>query len=196
MNPELSLPGEEWKPLPDFPSNFISNKGRVMSYCERGGLHTSVGWFIRTPTKDNNVYLKLNGHNVKRRVSRLLRENWSDWWKQELDDDEVVTPVRGFPGYFITSKGRVFSERQQKFLKPTHQKPYYWGITLRQGLNRKQKCFIHTLVGRHFLPYTGGFILHKEETLSYPEINFVSNLWVGTQQDNVLDTFRKGRSNR
>ena len=72
--------------------------------------------------------------------------------------------------------------------------PYTWEIKLwKDGKNHS--THIHTLVGRHFCEdYKQGlFILHKDETLPYPQINYLPNLFVGTQKDNVDDKFAKGR---
>ena len=40
----------------------------------------------------------------------------------------------------------------------------------------------------------GMLILHKDEALPFPEINYVENLWCGTQSDNRKDCVKKGRT--
>ena len=37
------------------------------------------------------------------------------------------------------------------------------------------------------------YILHKNETLNYPNVNFLDNLYVGTQKDNIIDKNIKNR---
>jgi len=37
------------------------------------------------------------------------------------------------------------------------------------------------------------FILHKDETLPYPQINYIDNLYVGTNGDNMKDMWEKQR---
>jgi hypothetical protein len=54
---------------------------------------------------------------------------------------------------------------------------------------------VYQLVGRNFLnDYKNGMqILHKNENLNYPNINFLDNLYVGTQKDNIIDKNIKNR---
>ena len=122
-------------------------------------------------------------------------------WIDQLDDDETMTPVRGFPGYFISDKGRLFSTHANKFRKPrlmckTKRRPNPYTYEVKLSLNNKtHSTHIHTLVGRHFCEgYRPGLnVLHKDETLPYPEINYKENLYIGTQGENNLDKFQKGR---
>jgi hypothetical protein len=116
-------------------------------------------------------------------------------WVEFLFDEEEAKPIKNCPGYFITNLGRIWSNRKKKWIKPTKDKKYYWSVTLRDQENKRIGLKVHTLVGRHFLSeYEPGlFILHKKETLLFPEINFVSNLWVGTNQDNIIDMYNKNR---
>ena len=116
-----------------------------------------------------------------------------------LDENEEVKLIKNHPGYFITTKGRVWSNRgkgnRSKWLTPTKGKKYYWCVTLWDVNNKRKGLKIHTLVGRHFLnEYKSGLlILHKDENLGCPEINYLENLWVGTNQDNIMDMYSKNR---
>ena len=119
-------------------------------------------------------------------------------WIKHLKDDETAKPIKGFPGYFITDKGRVYSNHSGKFLKSclmskTKRRPNPYTHQIKLG--HKVSTHIHTLVGRHFLSdYEEGLlILHKDETLPFPETHYVENLFCGTQKDNVKDKFEKGR---
>jgi hypothetical protein len=123
---------------------------------------------------------------------------------QYLEDGEECKEIPGHSGYFITTRGRVYNSKKKKWLNPVLQKTYK--DTRRNKLPQHKRyyyhCYldgkqhrIHLLVGRNFLPeYKKGlFILHKDETLSYPEINYLENLFVGTNSDNMKDMWSKGR---
>lgn len=171
-----------WKIVPLFGNYSYSNLSRLRNNKTDKILTPKRGFFT----------VRLCGTSHYLSSNQLTRDLFPNEWIKQLDEDEVFTPVRGFESYFITSKGRVWSSYSHCFLK--HRKwskpnqTYYYQVRLPGGPQ-----FVHTLVGRHFLPHTGGNILHKEETLSYPEINYVSNLWVGTQSDNLKDCVSKGR---
>ena len=113
----------------------------------------------------------------------------------QLEDDEECKELKDYPGYFITTKGRVWSsvKGNGRWLRQYKQGQYYWGVMIggRNGGNK----LIHQLVGRNFLKeYKNGMhILHKDENLNYPEINFANNLYVGTQKDNIIDKNLKNR---
>ena len=117
---------------------------------------------------------------------------------------ETFLPVKGYPNYEVSNFGRVRTVKRNTFLVPTkmppttgHSNPNKWRITLcKEG--KRYNTNIHTLVGRAFLPgYKEGLlILHKNEDLSFPEINYADNLWVGTQSDNRKDCLVKGRNNQ
>jgi hypothetical protein len=112
------------------------------------------------------------------------------------------------PGYFVSNQGRIWSEKTKKFLalspltnerreNQREVESYYYGVALRHNSGQK-RYKIHTLVGRYFLPdYEEGLcILHNREDLPYPEINYLSNLRVGTRRDNNRDMYEKGRRKR
>ena len=121
-----------------------------------------------------------------------------------LNDGEECKELPDFRGYFVTTHGRVWSNKKQKFLKEVCKegrrggKSYYYRVGLRNTLNQERWRMIHTLVGRNFLPeYRDGLcILHRDETLSYPEINYLENLWVGTRSENIRDMWEKDRRSR
>ena len=112
-----------------------------------------------------------------------------------LEEGEECKELLEYPNRFITTRGRVWCNKHQKWLKQKlverscGENSYYY---------RTWVGYTHRLVGRYFLPeYKKGlFILHKVETLSYPEINFVENLWVGNNSDNMKDMWRKGRRSK
>ena len=108
----------------------------------------------------------------------------------KTEPGEVFVPVEEAPSFLISNKGRLYNTKTKRFRKPNNRTgTYYYYFPGVEGKTYET----HSLVGRHFLPHTGGLILHKEENLSYPEINFLENLWVGTVSDNAKDAFSKGR---
>lgn len=115
----------------------------------------------------------------------------------QLENDEECKELKDYPGYFITTKGRVWSSVKGKgrWLSQYKQSQYYWGVMF-GGKSRGNKL-VHQLVGRNFLKeYKDGLnILHKDEALDYPNINFLDNLYVGTAKDNVIDKHIKNRGN-
>lgn len=109
-----------------------------------------------------------------------------------------------FPDYFITTHGRVWSNKGQRFLTGVRKEgrrggeSYYYRVGMYNTLKQCRYRYLHTLVGRYLLPeYREGLcILHRDETLSYPEINHIDNLWVGSRSDNLRDMWSKNRRSR
>ena len=182
---EHTLPGEVWRRLDDkwegLSHHYFSNFGR---------LYGTQRWRLLTLTSEGCFQLKHPGGTKKVSPSTLMRTFFPYEWIKDLDDDEEVRPIKGHPDFFITTKGKVFSWRSYSWLQPHPQLPYYWSV----GLGKKRRL-VHQLVGRNFFPEwkEGLWVLHKDEELPFPEINFLSNLWVGTQEDNERDKRDKGR---
>jgi len=141
--------------------------------------------------------LGVSGSKYKwgRSVGSLMDEVFPFWWIRDLNPQEECKEIYGFPGYYITTEGRVYSTRSHRWIEGKYKSPYYYFVVLYKD-NKKCKQHIHSLVGRNFLSEyeRGMFILHKDETLPYPEINYLHNLWVGTCKDNNIDRCKKGRS--
>jgi hypothetical protein len=122
------------------------------------------------------------------------------------DGEECKEMLPEYPGYFITTRGRVWIEKKNRWASinqektyrdkrrknPPSNKKYYSRVNINKTSTR-----IHILVGRYFLPeyQKGKFILHRDETISYPEINYLKNLWIGTNSDNMKDMWKKRRRN-
>ena len=111
----------------------------------------------------------------------------------DSSDDEEAKPIPNTSG-FITNKGRVWSGLQYDWVSMRKDTGtlYYEVFSLDNKIFR-----LHSTLGRLFLPeYEEGLhILHKDETLPLGEVNQLSNLWVGTHQDNMIDMCSKGRNN-
>ena len=176
---------EQWKQVKDFPDYSISNLGNVFSHKKDKLVSPLSGRGCNYQLWQTSTKRFLRSRNT------LMREHWKWEWIKELDDDEECTEIKNQPGYFITNKGRVWSMNKWKFLSPykVTDRDYYYKVNSVTG-------YLHTLVGRHFIShYQDGLeVCHYEENLSLPEINYVTNLWVGTHQQNSDDMVAKGRS--
>ena len=127
-------------------------------------------------------------------LSALMTKYWKYEWIKELSDDEEAKPVIGNDGYYITNKGRVFSEFYNRWLginKLHHPNIDYYTHTC---INSKRHL-THILVAEHFMEGYDSklLVLHKDETLPVPIVNQLPNLWQGTQKDNIMDAAAKGR---
>jgi hypothetical protein len=102
--------------------------------------------------------------------------------------------IEEFPNYEVSVLGKVRRKCNGRLLSVRPSVKYYYVVALRKD-NRTLHRFVHTLVGRTFLPeYREGlFILHREEELPFPQINYLTNLFVGTKKDNNRDAIEKGR---
>ena len=69
----------------------------------------------------------------------------------ELEKDEIIKEIEGFPNYLISSLGRIWSKYSNKWLTPTKNiKGNY--IRLYINLGRKNRFYVHQLVANAFLP--------------------------------------------
>lgn len=123
------------------------------------------------------------------------------------EDEECKEMLPDYPGFFITTKGRVWIVSKQRWASTSQEKTYQDSRRKNPPKNKryytrvnigKYSTRIHTLVGRYFLSeYKNGmFILHKDETLPYPQINYVENLRVGNNSDNMKDMWEKKRRDK
>lgn len=181
---------ELWKVVKGFSSYEVSNLGRVRN--SKGKILTPDKTGVSTLGR---VFLKNSKVRKTLGVSTLMCENWKWEWIKDLEEGEEVKPIRGCPQYFITNRGRVFSLNTYVWCEPSPYQNYYYQVGVRDSFGTPKNFCIHTLVGRHFLPEweEGLCILHHRETLSYPEINYPNNLWIGTKGDNNRDREKKGR---
>lgn len=114
-----------------------------------------------------------------------------------LDDeymDERWKPIVDFPwpDYWISNKGRVWSNRTQKFMYGTPTgRCGHLDVSFVYG-GRRYHRYIHCLVARAFIPNPNGYKLvrHLDDN---PDNNWVENLAWGTQLNNVQDCINNGR---
>lgn len=109
-----------------------------------------------------------------------------------LANGEEVRPIPSYPGYFVTSYGKIISTRNQLaiVLKQQPRKYGYRSVTL----YGKHKQLVHRLVASAFIgepPSPEHEIRHKDDN---PSNNHVDNLVWGTHSENMGDMVAHGRS--
>lgn len=181
----------------DFPGYIFCNSGNVISLSRSMKpclIKSKNGEYYQYRVRDKNIKL------YQFYPSTIQRKFFPYDWIELLYVNEEAKQIKDYPGYYITTKGRIWSMKQYKFITPNkvnkqgNLSSYHYKVVLGLGNNTPR---LHTLVGRNFLPdYQEGLhILHKEETLPYPEINYVENLYVGTHRDNMRDIMIKKKNN-
>lgn len=111
-----------------------------------------------------------------------------------IDDyymDEVWKPIRGYPDYWVSDKGRIYSSIKNKFIygSPNVRSGYLEVSLYNNG--RRRKTTMHRLVGEAFIPnpFNYPIVRHLNDN---PYDNFVENLEWGTQVDNMHDAMFNG----
>ena len=179
---------EEWNVIKDYPNYEISNLGNVKSIKTGKPLKPDKK---RVETL-GRVYLTNSQGRRTLGISTLLQGNWEWEWIKEIEDGEEFKKCYGFPDYYISNRGRVFSTITYSFLNPYHSHHYYYYVRI--GGKKCSPPPLHTLVGRTFLDYKeGDLILHNVETLPFPVINWVDNLHIGDYSMNNKETIEKER---
>ena len=110
----------------------------------------------------------------------------------ELFENELVKQIAGYPNYYITSFGRVWSNYNGgHWLKPSINKSQYHN-RLYVSLGRGNKKYIHQLVAQAFIPNPDN--LSEVDHIDTDETNnHVENLrWV-THQQNMENTITQNK---
>ena len=71
----------------------------------------------------------------------------------DLEENEQALIVNGYPDYYITSHGRLYSTKQHRFIGHENKRTHYIQATLLSPKNDsrpKQNAYIHELVLHHF----------------------------------------------
>jgi len=105
--------------------------------------------------------------------------------------DEQWEYIRGVQGYMISDKGRVWSEKTQKFIKPKPMDNHgHLGVSLMSGGKHIYR-YIHRLIAEAFMPNPDNLpiVRHLDDD---PSENHIDNLAWGTQRDNSYDAIRYG----
>lgn len=112
-----------------------------------------------------------------------------------MKNKEVWVPIQGYEdNYEVSNLGRVRNIKTGKVRKPTQSsQSIYHKVIILTKHNKPKGFSLSRLVGTHFLPMTGGYVLHIEEKLPEDQVNRLSNLKVGTQSQNIKESYDKGR---
>ena len=108
---------------------------------------------------------------------------------------EEWKPIVGYPGYEISSLGRIWSYKRKRLLPPKTRPNSYLSFVILCHECKSKRCSVSNLVGKAFLSgwKEGMYICHKDETLPPDKIHGVDNLWVGTPKQNTQDSVKKRR---
>ncbi len=107
--------------------------------------------------------------------------------------EEIWKPVVGFDDYEVSNLGRVRSHKSKlpRILKPRAQKSGHLQLWLRSG-GKTIAVGVHriTLIAFEGNPPEGMNCLHKDDD---PSNNCLTNLFWGTQSDNIKQMIKNGR---
>ncbi len=107
-------------------------------------------------------------------------------------EDEQWMPTDENNDYWVSTYGRIWSAKSQKFLKPKQLDSHgHVGISMYNGKKDVRYRYLHRLMGEAFLPNTEGkpIVRHLNDD---PKYNVVDNLAWGTQKDNHRDCVENG----
>jgi len=109
-----------------------------------------------------------------------------------MEQKEQWMEIEDYPDYSVSSFGNVFSSKSNKQLKIQKCTNKYLFVGLCN--NGKVKQFrVHRLVACTFLKKplnTSLCVCHKDDN---PRNNNIDNLFFGTQKENLMDMYKKGR---
>lgn len=103
---------------------------------------------------------------------------------------ELRLPIKGYEDrYEITSTGKVWSIRSQKFLAPIKgSKGRSWYVNLTSEGSKQTVFYIHRLVGMHFLTKDNEYQTDIDHKDGNPLNNDISNLRWATHSENMRNT--------
>lgn len=115
---------------------------------------------------------------------------WSNRYGRYIDP----APIPGFPNYYATYDGKIWSEKTNSFLKPSYNIKGYERIYLYcKGNGGRKRCFVHRLVAIvfHENPENKKIVDHDDE---YIFNNHGDNLYWRTAAENVKRSIELRRS--
>ena len=98
--------------------------------------------------------------------------------------------VKGYEGlYAVTSCGKVWSYKRQKFLEPQLNENGYWRVCLYKD-RKEKKYMIHRLVAEAYIPNPNNLpqVDHIDENKTH---NYINNLQWITNRDNCRKSHNK-----
>jgi len=104
-----------------------------------------------------------------------------------------VKEIIGFPNYLIDTKGNVFSDKHNGRKKLKYKYNFEYPAVVLYKNKKPISKFIHRLLGENFIPNTSNkpFICHLNDIRTD---NRLENLQWGTRGENLMDSYRNGRS--
>lgn len=107
--------------------------------------------------------------------------------------DEKWSFIKGFSGYMISNKARVWSSKTQSFLKAKRMDAQgHLGVCLYQN-GKAHYRYLHRLVAEAFIPNPNKFPIVRH-LYDQKDANEECDLLWGTMKDNAADTFRNGNA--
>jgi hypothetical protein len=214
----LNEPGEEWKPIPNWPDYEISNQarvrhvGKVITYGPHATRRIISPKLLKTSINNGYlvVYLSIPGSRKAQifYVEKAVRASFPETATlPESLPDEVWLDIRGYEGlYRVSNIGRVMSlsriiddgQGRNRFIRPRIREPVRQIGRYPEVMLAKDGCIenilVHRLVAKTFIPNPKGLpvVHHKDEDKSN---NRVENLEWTTAQGNISDWF-DARSHR
>lgn len=104
-----------------------------------------------------------------------------------------IKPIRNFPNYCATEDGRVWSQKSNRFLKPSTDSDGYKRVVLYRE-SKPHTRYVHRLVAKAFLPKPVGEGLTVDHTNNDSGDNHRKNLTWMSIKDNIVK--QKARSYR
>ena len=108
----------------------------------------------------------------------------------ELNEGEDVCQVNNYPDYYITSFGRLYSNKQKRFVSHENKKNHYIQATLlppkSSNSGHKRNAYVHELVLEHFHSTKPSDEFECDHIDGNTKNNNINNLQWLNHQDNLL----------
>ena len=108
----------------------------------------------------------------------------------ELNEGENACQVHDYPDYYITNQGRLYSNKQKKFISHENKKNHYIQATLLPPKSNhqavKRNAYVHELVLEHFLSNKPSDEFECDHIDGNTKNNNINNLQWLNHRDNLL----------